>query len=54
MNDLQKEIAARAIAGIVANAIEAKDRPSADALKTLAEEAAAAIAAGVKKFNEVA
>lgn len=46
MNELQREIAAQAIADIVRDAVSGKDVPSEQALRELAENAAKAIAAG--------
>ena len=52
MNEEEKRIALHTVAAIVRDAIDGKDRPSADALTKLAEDAAQAILAGSKKLNE--
>lgn len=48
----QQRIATEAIARGIEMALDAKQTPSADALKALAESTAAALAAGIQKLNK--
>ncbi len=53
MNEEQKTIALRAVADVVIDgASNGRERPSAAALRQLAEDTAAAIAAGFRKLSE--
>ena len=53
MNERQKEIAEQAIAGIVQEAVSGREMPTEQELRSLAENAAKAIAAGFSALDEV-